>query len=285
MARTGNQVANAYREARLNPADRPSTNPLELESFIRRKVCLRSRQQLSMSELSWLRQEDVGTQMGKPQWCKAAKGALCQRIYIAGLGQDLSTVCLTKSSSGPVQMRCSLCALLPICVRVLQYNGDFAEGDWPPPDSQEPLRTSRTQPFTMAVGEPCSEVMTSCSGFGQLMQPSGRAGSHLHGRNMPRPSHEPQPALYRCPMPPAPCNKHSTVALPSPSTPLHRPAPPHCSDWPQLAAPLTVPWLCSPADEWPGQRDLRPQCLPAGGLPAGFWAVCGIRLRSQRHGG
>ena len=39
MARTGNQVANAYREARMSPTDRPtSLGPLELEQFIRRKA-------------------------------------------------------------------------------------------------------------------------------------------------------------------------------------------------------------------------------------------------------
>ena len=38
MERTGNAVANAYREAKLDPSERPVSNPLELERFIRRKV-------------------------------------------------------------------------------------------------------------------------------------------------------------------------------------------------------------------------------------------------------
>ena len=38
MARTGNAVANAHREARLDPALKPPTQSPDLEAFIRRKV-------------------------------------------------------------------------------------------------------------------------------------------------------------------------------------------------------------------------------------------------------
>lgn len=38
MARTGNAVANAHREARLDPALKPPTQSPDLEGFIRRKV-------------------------------------------------------------------------------------------------------------------------------------------------------------------------------------------------------------------------------------------------------
>ena len=38
METTGNEVANAYWEAKLQSADRPSQDPLDLERFIRRKV-------------------------------------------------------------------------------------------------------------------------------------------------------------------------------------------------------------------------------------------------------
>ena len=46
MERTGNEVANAFWEARLQAADRPSQDPMEVERFIRRKVLPRWHSQL-----------------------------------------------------------------------------------------------------------------------------------------------------------------------------------------------------------------------------------------------
>ena len=39
MEQTGNAVANAYREAKLDPAQRPAPGSPDLPAFIRRKVC------------------------------------------------------------------------------------------------------------------------------------------------------------------------------------------------------------------------------------------------------
>ncbi len=51
MARTGNAVANAHREARLDPSLKPPTHSPDLEAFIRRKVQLGSCKEKNWAQL------------------------------------------------------------------------------------------------------------------------------------------------------------------------------------------------------------------------------------------
>ena len=46
----------------------------------------------------------------------------------------------------------------------MQYNGDFAEGTWPPPDTAQPPRSSRSsEPFNAAVGGPSALVNSAAA--------------------------------------------------------------------------------------------------------------------------
>ena len=154
MERTGNAVANAHREARLQPGDRPSSDPLELERFIRRKVRhpMRPHLQRDLRLASRL----VGPCLG----CSGAASQLLAWLGSARAAARRPPRCSATERARSVPVPPST----PHAQRLLQYNGDFAEGAWPPAEAVAvQRRSSDARPFQLAVGAARLAVHVGCS--------------------------------------------------------------------------------------------------------------------------
>ena len=184
MARTGNEVANAYREARLEPAQRPSTAPLELESFIRRKVGSNAVSPSLRQAPCLLTEQQAALQLGCCGGSHKALGLLLPGASLTNVAHcvlplgllvrsDQAWVRLAMQRLSPTPPECSpqvgLAAVWQLgrplrWADAMQYNGDFAEGTWPPPDTQQPPCSSRSsEPFNVAVGGPSALVKSAAA--------------------------------------------------------------------------------------------------------------------------